>query len=111
MRLQRENFVKLKESNHTNYIYQLINLDHPDYSIEKINGRVGLRRISNSDFVDIEFESEDPAICQNTLLILCEVFVELNADIKVNQSDAVVKYFQGQLGKSTISLRGAEDEL
>ncbi|MBS9460951.1 hypothetical protein KIM67_00915 [Flagellimonas sp. 389] len=106
-----ENFVKLKESNHTNYIYQLINLDHPDYSIEKINGRVGLRRISNSDFVDIEFESEDPGICQNTLLILCEVFVELNADIKVNQSDAVVKYFQGQLGKSTISLRGAEDEL
>ncbi|MEM7483886.1 MAG: hypothetical protein AAF348_01635 [Bacteroidota bacterium] len=106
-----ENFIKLKESNHTNYIYQLINLDHPDYSIEKINGRVGLRRISNSDFVDIEFESEDPAICQNTLLILCEVFVALNADIKVNQSDAVVKYFQGQLGKSTISLRGAEDEL
>nr|WP_299074146.1 hypothetical protein [uncultured Allomuricauda sp.] len=106
-----ENFIKLKESNHTNFIYQLINLDHPDYSIEKISSKVGIRRISNSDFVDIEFESEDPAICQNTLLILCEVFVQLNADIKVNQSDAVVKYFQGQLGKSTISLRDAEDEL
>ncbi|SHG69559.1 GumC family protein [Flagellimonas flava] len=106
-----DNFVKLKESNHTNYIYQLLNLDHPDYSIEKILGRVGLRRISNSDFVDIEFESEDPGICQNTLLILCEVFVQLNADIKVNQSDAVVKYFQGQLNKSTDQLRGAEDEL
>lgn len=106
-----ENFVKLKESNHTNYIYQMINLDHPDYSIEKILGRIGLRRISNSDFVDIDFESEDPAICQNTLLILCETFVQLNADIKVNQSDAVVKYFQGQLNKSTDDLHGAEDEL
>lgn len=106
-----ENFLGLKESNHTNYIYQLINLDHPDYSIEKILGRIGLRRISNSDFVDIEFESEDPAICQNTLLILCEVFVQLNADIKVNQSDAVVKYFEGQLNKSTGDLRGAENEL
>ncbi|MEX0363521.1 MAG: GumC family protein, partial [Allomuricauda sp.] len=89
----------------------LINLDHPDYSIEKISGRIGLRRISNSDFVDIAFESEDPAICQNTLLILCEVFVQLNADIKVNQSDAVVKYFQGQLNKSTDDLHNAEDEL
>ncbi len=106
-----ENFLELKESNHTNYIYQLINLDHPDYSIEKILGRIGLRRISNSDFVDIEFESEDPAICQNTLLILCEVFVQLNADIKVNQSDAVVRYFEGQLNKSTGNLRGAENEL
>ncbi|MCL6267158.1 GumC family protein [Flagellimonas myxillae] len=106
-----ENFVGLKESNHTNYIYKLINLDHPDYSIEKILGRIGLRRISNSDFVDIDFESEDPAICQNTLLILCETFVQLNADIKVNQSDAVVKYFQGQLNKSTDHLHEAEDEL
>jgi len=106
-----ENFIALKESNHTNFIYKMINLDHPDYSIEKISGKVGIRRISNSDFVDIDFESEDPAICQNTLLILCEVFVQLNADIKVNQSDAVVKYFEGQLGKSTLSLRGAEDEL
>ncbi|MEO1486051.1 MAG: hypothetical protein AAFU57_09895 [Bacteroidota bacterium] len=106
-----ENFLELKESNHTNFIYQLINLDHPDYSIEKISGRVGLRRISNSDFVDIEFESEDAAICQNTLLILCEVFVQLNADIKVNQSDAVVKYFERQLAASTVDLKGAEDEL
>ncbi|MEM9077116.1 MAG: hypothetical protein AAGC43_08755 [Bacteroidota bacterium] len=106
-----ENFLGLKESDHTNFIYKLINLDHPDYSIEKILGRIGLRRISNSDFVDIDFESEDPAICQNTLLILCETFVKLNADIKANQSDAVVRYFEGQLNNSTKGLRGAEDEL
>ncbi|WP_394746714.1 GumC family protein [Spongiimicrobium salis] len=106
-----ENFEKLKASNHTNFIYELINLKHPDYSIEKIVGRISVRRILSSDFVDIEFESEDPAICQNTLLILSDVFVKLNADIKVNQSDAVVKYFQGQLNTSTKQLRSAEDEL
>ncbi|MEM8508070.1 MAG: hypothetical protein AAF717_09590 [Bacteroidota bacterium] len=106
-----ENFKKFKASNHTNFIYELINLKHPDYSIEKIVGRIGVKRILSSDFVDIEFEGDDPAICQNTLLILCEVFVKLNADIKVNQSDAVVKYFQGQLQNSTVDLRGAEDEL
>ena len=94
-----KNFEQLKESDHTNFIYELINLEHPDYSIEKIVGR------------DIEFEAEDPAICQNTLLILSEVFVKLNADIKVNQSDAVVKYFKGQLNTSTKQLRSAEDEL
>ncbi len=106
-----DNFRQLKESNHTNFIYKLINLKHPDYSIEKIVERIGVKRILSSDFVDIEFEGDDPAICQNTLLILCEVFVKLNADIKVNQSDAVVKYFEGQLQNSTVDLRGAEDEL
>ncbi len=106
-----ENFEKLKKSDHTNFIYELINLKHPDYSIEKIVGRISVRRILSSDFVDIEFESEDPAICQNTLLILAEIFVKLNAEIKVNQSDAVVKYFEGQLNTSTKELRSAEDEL
>ncbi|MBT8186870.1 MAG: hypothetical protein HKP38_09255 [Croceitalea sp.] len=106
-----ENFVAHKESNHTNFIYELINLTHPDYSIEKIVGRISVRRILSSDFVDIEFESEDPAMCQNTLMILADVFVKLNADIKVNQSDAVVKYFEGQLNSSTDQLRDAEEDL
>lgn len=105
------NFEQLKESNHTNFIYELLNLDHPDYSVEKIVGRIKVRRILSSDFVDIQFESEDPAICQSTLLILSEVFVKLNADIKVNQSDAVVKYFEGQLNASTQDLKIAEDDL
>lgn len=105
------NFQELKDSNHTNFIYELINLTHPDYSIEKIVNRIKVRRILSSDFVDIEFESEDPAICQSTLLILSDVFVKLNAEIKVNQSDAVVKYFRGQLNTSTKQLRSAEDEL
>jgi len=104
-------FLALKESNHTNFIYELINLDHPDYSIEKILGKISVRRLLSSDFVDIEYEADDPGICQNTLLILCEVFVEHNAEIKANQSDAVVKYFEGQLAESTEELRGAEDDL
>ncbi|UOY08110.1 hypothetical protein L0P88_06030 [Muricauda sp. SCSIO 64092] len=106
-----ENFKTLKNSDYSNFIYRLLNFDHPDYSIEKITGKIGLRRISNSDFVDIAYESDDAAICQNTLLILCDVFVKLNADIKVNQSDAVVKYFERQLQNSTEDLRGAENEL
>ena len=106
-----ERLLAYKNSNHTNFLYELLNKKHPDYSIESIRGRIGVRRILSSDFVDIEFESEDPAICQNTLLILADVFVELNAEIKVNQSDAVVKYFERQLAGSTEDLRAAEDDL
>ncbi|MGD1947126.1 MAG: GumC family protein [Croceivirga sp.] len=106
-----DNLLALKESNHTNFIYELINLDHPDYSYEKILEKIGVKHIMSSDFVDVTFESEDPAICQNALLMLCDVFVKLNAEIKVNQSDAVVKYFERQLELSTEELKQAEDKL
>ncbi len=105
------NCVKLKESDNENFLYKLVNLDHPIYSIEKISGSIGLNRVPSSDFIDVAFESEDQAICQNALLILCDVFVKLNADIGVNQSDVVVKYFEGQLNQSTQHLKEAEDDL
>lgn len=106
-----QNLVRLKESDHTNYIYQLLNLDHTDYSIKEILKRIRVMRVSSSDFVDVEFEGDDPAICQNTLLILCNLFIKLNAEIKVNQSDTVVKYFEGELADATIHLDDAENEL
>lgn len=105
------NFINYKESSHYNYIYELINLKHPDYGIDQILGKIKVRRIMSSDFVDIEYESEDAGICQNTLYILTEVFVRLNAHIKVNQSDAVVGYFDVQLKDASKNLKVAEEEL
>ena len=105
------NFQKVKNSNHENFIYKLLNLKHPDYSTDKLLEKVTVKRISNSDLVEITYTSEDPGICQNTLSILCEVFVRSYADMKVNQSDAVVKYFNQQLLESSKRLAEAEDEL
>ena len=104
-------FLKAKESGHTNFIYKLINLKHPDYSADNILGKITVRRISNSDLLEIGYESEDPGICQNTLIILSNVFVRLYSEMKVNQSDAVVKYFNEQLVVSSNRLAEAEDEL
>ncbi|MGX1928618.1 GumC family protein [Flagellimonas sp. 2504JD4-2] len=106
-----ESFLQYKEEGHDNFINELLNLEHPDYSIAKILEKIGVRRISISDFVDITYQSEDPGICQNTLLILSETFIKANADIKANQSDAVVNYFENQLNKTTSQLNAAEKEL
>jgi uncharacterized protein involved in exopolysaccharide biosynthesis len=105
------NFQKVKNSNHENFIYKLLNLKHPDYSADNLLEKIVVKRISNSDLVEITYTSEDPGICQNTLNILCDVFVRSYADMKVNQSDAVVKYFNQQLVVSSERLAEAEDEL
>nr|WP_299488100.1 hypothetical protein [uncultured Allomuricauda sp.] len=106
-----EKLLAYKDQSHDNFINELINLEHPDYSVGKILEKIGVRRISISDFVDISYQSEDPGICQNTLLILTETFIKANADIKANQSDAVVSYFENQLNKTTGQLNAAEKEL
>ena len=106
-----QNFVAYKNQDPYNFIYELLNLNHPDYSTEKILERITLKRVSVSDFVDIAFQSEDPGICQNTLMILTNTFIDANQQMKVNQSDEVVSYFQKELNTSTNRLKVAEDEL
>ncbi len=94
-----------------NFIHELINLRHPDYSTYKIGSRIWIKRLSNSDFIELGYESEDPGICQNTLRILVEVFTMFNTQIKVNNSDEVVNYFEAQLEEAARALRLAEGNM
>lgn len=106
-----EKFLQYKNKDPYNFIYELLNLNHPDYSVEKIQGKIHVRRINTSDFVEVTYQSEDPGICQNTLLILTKTFIKLNQEMKVNQSDEVVNYFKRELQTSTEKLKESEDEL
>ena len=106
-----ENLLAYKDASNQNFINELLSLDHPDYSIGKISNKIKVWRVGMSDYVDISYQSEDPGICHNTLLILTETFIDANAIIKANQSDAVVSYFEDQLQKTTEQLNEAEKEL
>lgn len=104
-------FKAYKDKDHSNFIYELINFNHPNYSSKKILSRVRVSRIQSSDLVEIVYGAEDPGICQHTLDILIDVFIEAYSNIKVNQSDAVVRYFLGQLDLANERLNQAENEL
>lgn len=106
-----ENFRKYKDSGYDNFIYELINFSHPDYSSQKISSKIRVRRVQSSDLVDISYSANDPGICKGTLDILTHVFISEYAKMKVNQSDAVVKYFERQLELSNDKLNEAENEL
>lgn len=101
---------KLKNSNDTNFIYKLIKLDHKHYSFNAIS-KVNVKRIANSDLLELHYECDDPGICQQTLMLLNKVFIENYTDLKINQTDAVVKYFEEQLRKAEEKLGGAEDKM
>ena len=105
------NFRAYRDQNHTNFLYELVNYNHPFYSSRKIGSKIKVLRIQSSDLIEIKYESSDPGICKNTLSILVSVFIQEYTGIKANQSDAVVAYFNRQLAQSDEKLNEAEAEL
>lgn len=104
-------FAGYKNKDFENFIYELTYLNHPDYSYEKILSKVKVKRIFSSDMIEISYKSTDPGICQQTLEIFNEVFVDKYSMIKLIQSDAILKYFQKQLDEAHSKLDIAEDQL
>lgn len=105
------NLTEYKESNYTNYIYKLVNSEHPNYSASKIQSSTKVRRVRSSDLIEISFNSNDPGICKNTLELLIEVFGKDYTENKLTQTHDVVKYFEQELAKASNKLESAEDEL
>jgi polysaccharide biosynthesis transport protein len=106
-----KNLKEYKNRNYTNFIYKLINYSNRYYSSSQILAQTRVYRVQTSDMIEIHFESDDPGICQNTLKIIIDVFIREYSNIKANQSDAVVKYFNGQLDIANERLNYAENEL
>lgn len=105
-----ENLTALMKSSDTNFVYKLLNYNDEHYSIKAIS-TVKAERINSSDLIKLSYEVGDPGICQQTLAIFNEVCIKNYKRIKENRSDAVVKYFETQLGLANVQLKNAEDKL
>ncbi|MFH1119756.1 MAG: hypothetical protein V1775_08020 [Bacteroidota bacterium] len=94
----------------TNFVYELLYFNHPHYSLNALS-KVKVQRIGTSDLVKLNYESSDPGICQQTLLLLTEVCIKNYKGIKENRSDAVVKYFEYQVKQAAARLQVSENRL
>lgn len=105
-----ENFINFKNSSDTNFIYNLLNYQHKYYSIKAVS-RVSVKRIQNSDLIELSYKSEDPGITVQTLKILTRVLEKNYRQLRENQSDVVVSYFQGRVDLAREKLKDAEERL
>ncbi len=105
------NFMKYKSESDTNFLYNMLNYDYKHYSIKALNSNIKVQRIQSSDLIEIIYESDDPGISLQTLRILTSVFITNFKLLRENQSDAIVKYFEGQVLLSQQKVRVAEDKL
>ena len=99
----------LKQSD-TNFLYRLLNLSDPHYSVKAISS-IRVKRINNSDLLKIEYSNNDPGITKQTLVILTRVFMKKYKNLQQGQSLDVVKYFEEQVAIAASRLKDAEDRL
>jgi len=105
-----KNFTSYYLSSDSNFIYQLLHYTHRHYSVAAIQ-RVEVYRVQNSDLIRVSYTADDPGICQQTLKIIIEAFIENYKLLKETQTDAVVKYFEEQVSLANDRLNDAENRL
>lgn len=105
-----ENLLELMNSSSDNFVYELLNYEHPIYSFKAIS-EVSVSRVQSSDVVELKYKSGDPGICKQTLQILIDVCSKKYKIFKESSSDVVVQYFERQLANSERKLKQAENEL
>jgi succinoglycan biosynthesis transport protein ExoP len=81
------------------------------YGVDKIRGRVNAIRKENSDMLDVSYSANDAAICQQTLLLLAQVFIRKFSEIKESEVKNVVSYYADQTDKARARLNDAELKL
>jgi succinoglycan biosynthesis transport protein ExoP len=105
------NLVTFKSQDEKNVIYTLLNHDNdPYYSIAAISD-VKMTRMESSDMVKLEFESNDPGICQNILNITTEVIIRKFRGIKQGETNDVSAFFELQTKLALERLNAAEENL
>ncbi len=93
-----------------NFVFGLFNWNHPHYSF-KFLSKIQVRRMSNSDMLDIHYTADDPGIAYNTLLILNDEFRNQYHDLRFAETNNVIEYFRQQLKETQAKLLSQEDSL
>lgn len=110
----RENTIrkvrKLAMSSDTSKLYKLINSNNAFYGISHIE-KLFVRRVQNSDLIELRYETIHPRICQQTLEILSKVFLEKYQKMRAVQTGDVVAYFQARVNDAYRKLLTSEKEL
>ncbi|MDX9798165.1 MAG: exopolysaccharide biosynthesis protein [Bacteroidales bacterium] len=105
-----ENLKEYEAASPQNFVYGLFNWFHHHYSYSALS-RIDVRRIANSDMLQIQYSADDPGIAYNTLVILNEEFVKQYELLRFGETNNVVDYFRNELAKLEGKLKRSEDSL
>ncbi len=104
------NLTKIKNADQENYLVKTLNSSNKYYGIAKI-ATVRADRLNGSDLIKLTYESDDPAVCMQTLMLLTDVVREEARVISIRQTGRVTEYFQERLDAAKKQIDSLELDL
>jgi uncharacterized protein involved in exopolysaccharide biosynthesis len=105
------NLLEFNKKTKSNYLTNLLQGDNAYYGTTSISGKLKVKRMQSSDNLELSYESDDPGICQNTLIYLIESFKKNYFLQKASESNDAVAYYEIEVAKAAEKLKISEDEL
>ncbi|MEL7588108.1 MAG: hypothetical protein AAGU19_15475 [Prolixibacteraceae bacterium] len=105
-----ERLFSYADSDTKNFLYGLFNWAPPYYSYDALS-KIIVRRLGNSDMLEIKYTTGDPGITFNTLLLLNEEFMKQYEGLQFGETDKVIRFFEEELRKTGTRLKISEDSL
>lgn len=105
-----ENFTQYQAENPRGFFYELLNGFDPFYSHDALS-KILIRRLGNSDLIEISYQSSDPGIALNTVKLTSEELRNSYNVLRYKTVNDIVKYYEDELKKLRAQLTGLEDNL
>lgn len=105
-----ENLKGYEQATNVNFVYGLLNWYHPHYSYSALE-KIDVKRLFNSDMLEIRYSANDPGISYHTLVILNEEFINEYKRLRFGETFNVIAYFQTELERLGKDLKLYEDDL
>lgn len=97
------------QANNTNEVHKLLGSENRTYSLTSLK-KLTSTRIGTSDLIRLEFESHDPDVCQTTLALVTQVFLDQSKNLREGQTASVISYYEAELKRAKTRLDKAESE-
>lgn len=92
-------------------VNEIIYSDEEYFGLTYITEHLRVQRRGQSDLLEFTYTTTSPALCQRTLQLLIEIFMQRHAALKKGKTSGVVDYFSEVTGLTEQRLRQAEQTL
>lgn len=92
-------------------VNEILYSDEEYFGLTYITEHLRVQRRGQSDLLEFTYTTTSPALCQRTLQLLIEIFMQRHAALKKGKTSGVVEYFSEVTGLTEQRLRQAEQHL
>ena len=105
-----ENLVAYETNDPNNYVYGIYLWNLPYVNRDALR-KIEVKRIGDSDVLEVSYTTDDPGIVYQTLLILIDEFNKQYQDLRFGETNNVIAYFRAELKRIGKDLEASENLL